>query len=266
MIGKLGGKKKMRKSEIYAAYGIEYVNGKIKAPNGDMIAPLLKKGNSKTGTGVYTYSQLAGNKIWDTKYGPIKGTCPCQCDHCYACVGFYCMPSVRDALAVHTIITRSYLEFKKAAIIAQIKADKITTVRIHASGDFDSIQDVNIWLDIVKACPDTLFWTYTKRAWDEIELLNSIDNINIVPSIVAGRVNFGTCPELLELKEAVPSAYICPCGFDENTHCENCKACALEKNVIFLLHSTPDYSSIEDPLYNTLKGIFEEQEARKNEY
>lgn len=170
------------------------------------------------------------------------------------------MPSVRDALALHTIITRSDIDFKKRAIIAQIKADKISVVRIHASGDFDSIQDVNAWRDIVAACPDVLFWTYTKRAWAEIDLLNSMDNINIVPSIVAGRVNFGTCSELLELKALEPAAYICPCGFSD-MHCSDCKACALKEHVIFLLHSTPDYNGAVDPLYNQLKSIVEFQEA-----
>ena len=249
----------MKKSDIYKEYGIEYKAGKITAPDGSQIAPLLKAGNSKTGKSVFTYSQLAGCRVWDTAYGPIRGTCAGQCDNCYACTGFYCMPSVRDTLALHTIITRSYLDFKKRAIIAQIKADKIAVVRIHASGDFDSVQDVNTWFEIVKACPNTLFWTYTKRAWDEIEILNSRDNINIVPSIVAGRVNFGPCADLLELLEAVPDAYICPCGFDETMHCENCKACALEKNVIFLLHSTPDYDSKADALYNELKALVEGQ-------
>ena len=248
----------MRKSEIYAAYNIEYVNGKILAPTGEMIAPLLKAGNSKTGKNVYTYSQLAGNKIWDTKYGPMCGTCAGNCKGCYACTGFYHMPSVKNTLALNTIITRSYLEFKKAAIIAQIKADKIAVVRIHAAGDFDSIQDVNIWLDIVKACPETLFWTYTKRDWSEIAVLNSLPNINIVPSIIAGRFNFGTCSDLLELLEAVPDAYICPCGFTE-THCQDCKACAIKNNVIFLLHSTPDYDGEADPLYDQLKAIADNQ-------
>lgn len=255
----------MRKSDIYRQYGIEYKDGKILAPTGDYIAPLLKKGNSKTGAAVYTYSQLAGAREWSTKYGTICGTCAGTCDHCYACTGFYNMPSVRDALALNTILTGSArgLAFKKAAIIAQIKADNIKLVRIHAAGDFASVQDVNTWRDIVKACPDTLFWTYTKRTYPQLDELNALKNINIVPSIVCGRVNFGTCEEILTLKEKCPGAYICPCGFDDNMHCENCKACATNKNVIFLLHSTPDYDGEKDPLYNILKGFvtIQEEEA-----
>ena len=251
----------MNKKAIYASYGIEYKDGKILAPAGDYIAPLLKKGNSKTGKAVYTYSQLAGSREWSTKYGTIKGTCAGDCAHCYACTGFYCMPSVRDALALHTIISRSArgLAFKKAAIIAQIHADDIKLVRIHAAGDFDSLADVWTWRDIVKACPDTLFWTYTKRTWDRIAALGDLNNINIVPSIICGRVNFGPCADLLELKAADPAAYICPCGFDGDTHCSDCKACATKKHVIFLLHSTPDYNAESDPLYNELKAVFESQ-------
>ena len=255
----------MRKSDIYKQYGIEYANGKILAPTGDYIAPLLKKGNSKTGAAVWTYSQLAGAREWSTKYGTVAGTCAGTCEHCYACTGFYCMPSVRDTLALHTIITRRTVRFtggfKARAIIAQIKADKIALVRIHAAGDFDSIDDVRTWRDIVKACPDTLFWTYTKKTYPEVDELNKLENINIVPSVICGRFNFGTCADLFELLAYDPDAYICPCGFDENTHCEDCKACATKKHVIFLLHSTSDYNAENDPLYNELKAVFEKQAA-----
>lgn len=244
----------MKKEKIYNAYGIQYKAGKILSPAGEWIKPLLKKGNSKTGAAVFTYSQLAGCGTWSTSYGDIAGTCAGTCPDCYACAGFYKMKNVQDALALHTIITRSNLEFKKAAIIAQIKADKINVVRIHAAGDFDSIQDVNAWRDIVNACPGTLFWTYTKRSWPEIDTLNALQNINIVPSIMAGRVNYGPCADLLKLKEINPAAYICPCGFIEK-HCADCKACALNSNVIFLLHSTPDYNAADDPLYTELKNI-----------
>ena len=40
----------MTKKEIYAAYGIEYANGKIVSPLGE-VAPLLVNGNAKLGKG-----------------------------------------------------------------------------------------------------------------------------------------------------------------------------------------------------------------------
>lgn len=249
---------KTTKKEIYASYNIEYVNGKIKTPDGDLINPLLKKGNTKTGEKIFTYSQLAGCHTWNTELGTIKGTCSGTCPNCYACTGFFKTPSTKKSLAINTIITRSNINFKIAAIIAQIKADNISIVRIHAAGDFDSISDVNAWDEISKACPDTLFYTYTKRAWDDIDTLNNNSNVNIVPSIIGDRFNFGTCSELIELKNICPTAYICPCGFTE-THCQDCKACAINKNVIFLLHSTPDYNGEDDPLYMELKAIVENQ-------
>ena len=153
----------MKKETIYNNYGIEYKNGKILTPAGEWIAPLLKKGNSKVGKAVFTYSQLPTNDLFDTKYGVVSGTCPCHCANCYACAGFYNMANVKDTLALNTIITRKNIDFKKAAIIAQIKADNITIVRIHAAGDFDSVNDVNAWVDIINACPNTLFWTQTSR-------------------------------------------------------------------------------------------------------
>lgn len=254
----------MRKSDIYKQYGIEYANGKILAPTGDYIAPLLKKGNSKTGAAVWTYSQLAGAREWSTKYGTVAGTCAGTCKHCYACTGFYCMPSVRDTLALHTLLTRRTAGFtggfKARAIIAQIKADNIALVRIHAAGDFDSVEDVDTWLQIATECPGTKFWTYTKRDFDRIAALNSLLNVNVVPSILKGRVNYGPCADLLELKKENPAAYICPCGFTEK-HCDTCKACATQPAVIFLLHSTPDYNAEQDPLYNELKAAVMAQPA-----
>ncbi len=251
----------MTKKDIYKLYNIEYQNGKIKAPNGEFINPLLKTGNGKTGKSIFTYSQLAGARIWSTAYGEIKGTCAGNCPNCYACTGRYNMDNVKDCNALHTLITRSYIDFKKRAIIAQIKADHISIVRVHASGDFDSIEDVKAWLEISAACPDTFFYTYTKRPWQEIEVLNKCHNFNIVPSLICGRVNFGPCSELLELKAMVPNSYICPCGFDDSMHCENCKACATKEHVIFLLHSTPDYNGPDDPLYSELKKMVFNQEA-----
>lgn len=245
----------MKKSEIYNSYGINYQGGKIQTPAGEWINPLLKKGNKKTGAGVYTFSQLAGCRTWDTDRGPIQGTCACNCENCYACTGFYNMPSVINSLALNTIITRDFIDFKIAAVTAQIIADHITIVRVHAAGDFDSISDVNAWEKIAAACPSTRFYTYTKRGWAEIDFLNASSNFNIVPSIISGRYNYGPCNALLELLEACPGAYICPCGFDDSIHCDTCKACAEKKHVIFLLHSTSDYNGAADPLYNKLKKI-----------
>ncbi len=50
------------KAKIYADYGIEYKNGKIKAPVFGWINPLLVDGNEKIGKGVYHFSTLPTNR------------------------------------------------------------------------------------------------------------------------------------------------------------------------------------------------------------
>ena len=160
---------KETKKSIYAKYGIDYKNGKILSPMG-WINEILKKGNSKTGKDVYTLSTLPTNKIFKTKYGNVKGTCPLKCNGCYATLGCYNFPSVINSLALNTILVRNYLKFVENAILAQLETlKKIDELRIFASGDFYISDDktvngeyVEMWKRIIKAFPNKFFWTYTK--------------------------------------------------------------------------------------------------------
>ena len=146
----------MTKKEIYASYGIKYENGKIFNPMFGWISPMLVNGNAKLGKGVWTFSTLAGNAIYDivinNKSYSVKGTCVCNCVGCYAQTGFYKMPSTLKALAIRTLIAQLMPTWLENAIIAQIKAENIQLCRIHASGDFFSAEYVNVWRSIVKAC------------------------------------------------------------------------------------------------------------------
>ena len=251
------------KKAIYAEYGIDYKDGKILSPMGTWIQPLLCDGNSKVGTGVWTWSMLPGNVEYVVNIDgvgevTIKGTCACNCEGCYAQTGFYKTPSCKKALALRTYIARNHLDFMVRAIIAQVKADKIRLFRIHASGDFFSLGYINAWRFIVSACPDTSFWTYTKFE-SAVNAFDDIANCNIVKSIIKGHgYNFGHCDYILALYEILKSAgvnvYICKCGFDPNQHCVNCKGCIEHDVVLFLEHST-SYKAEIDPLYPTLKAL-----------
>ena len=55
---------KNSKKEIYAAYGIEFKNGRILAPVFGWIAPLLVNGNAKLGEGIFTWSMLPTNETF----------------------------------------------------------------------------------------------------------------------------------------------------------------------------------------------------------
>lgn len=259
---------RVNKKVKYAEYGIEYSAGKIYAPEFGWISPLLIDGNTKLGKGVWTWSTLPGNvyctrEINGKEYS-VKGTCPCNCDGCYAQRGNYNFKDVKNANVRKTWLANTYSDWLERAIIAQIHADGIKLCRIHASGDFFSLEYIAMWQRIVKACSDCVFWTYTKNPAAE-SAFDGLANINIVKSIVPGfGFNFGHCDYIIRLYNALQAAgkpvYICRCGIDDNQHCTNCKGCSRNEYVLFVEHST-GYDAKSDPLYETLKAIIDSQPA-----
>lgn len=261
---------RLSKKAIYAEYGIEYSKGKIYAPIYGWINPLLINGNAKLGKGVYTWSTLPTNEyITYFENGEMKvekGTCPCKCPGCYACGGCYLFNSTKLSLARKTVLARLYMDFVKRAILAQIKADRITICRIHAAGDFFSVAYVEMWKEIFQACPACLFWSYTKNEIAE-KAFDEITNCNIVKSIIPGKgFNFGKCGYIMglyfELKAAGKSVYICRCGIDKQQHCTNCHHCAESEFVLFLEHGTK-YDPLSDPLFPAFVALVESQEDGK---
>ena len=261
--------KKKSKKAIYAEFGITYESGKVLSPEFGFIPELLIDGNSKLGKGVWTFSTLAGNFNYhitiNEKEYDISGTCLCNCTGCYAQTGFYKMSNVIVSNAIKTYLSRNYPEFVKNAIIAQIKANGIMLCRIHASGDFFNTEYVNIWREIVKACKECVFWTYTKNEKAE-KAFDDLQNINIVKSLIPGYgFNFGHCVYILAcykaLKAIGKSVYICRCGIDKNQHCTSCRGCSKNDYVLFIEHST-DYKAEFDPAYNELKQLIESQKEQ----
>ena len=255
----------MKKQEIYRQYGIMFSNGKIDSPIGT-IAPLLVNGNSKLGKDVWTFSTLPTCKIFNAcvlgQDVEIKGTCPCTCEGCYGTKGNYRFSSVRDSLALKTFLCYKYLPFVKCAIMAQIKADNIKLVRIHATGDFFSNEYIAMWQEIVRTCPNTIFWTYTKNKQAEKAFIGC-PNANIVKSVVEGYgFNFGHCGYIMQVYKALQEkgipVYICRCGIDKNQHCTTCKGCSKNEFVLFIEHST-DYKAEKDPLFPVLRDLIESQ-------
>ena len=261
--------RKPSKKEIYASFGIEYdpATGKILCPLYGWQDPLLIDGNTKLGKGVYTWSMLPGDYTHtvyiDGEKVCVKGTCLCNCKGCYAQTGNYNFSTVKAANARKTVLARTYPDFIKRAIIAQIKADKIKLCRIHASGEFFDDQYIMLWHDIVTACPECLFWSYTKNAKAEAAF-DDCENCNIVKSIISGYgFNYGECGYILKVYQALKAlgkaVYICRCGIDKNQHCTTCKGCASNEIVLFIEHSTK-YVAEKDPLFPVLKAVIDGQD------
>lgn len=252
----------MGKNEIYAKYGIDYVGGKIATPIG-MLNPFLKNGNSKVGKNVFTFSILPTSQMFSVGDEQIKGTCPCTCRDCYGTKGCCAYKSSILCYAQNTIMVRNHLTFLRNAILAQIEADKIDTVRIHAVGDFDgNAEYVQMWKDIIRMNPAVRFWTYTK--YKEFEnAFDDLDNANIVKSIIPKiGFNFGTCDYVIDtyryLQDMGEDVRICRCGIDKDQHCTNCKSCSLHKYVLFVVHGN-GYNAEKDPRYAELCDLIDAQ-------
>ena len=259
--------KRETKKEVYARYNIEYKAGKIYHPVLGWVNPVLINGNAKIGKGCYHYSILpttGGFTVYvNEKEYKLIGTCPTTCRGCYATNGNYRFQSVKNALGMRTWLAQNDIDFLKRAIMAQIEADKIDVLRIHAAGDFFSLAYVEMWRTIAKRFPDCLMWSYTKKAAAE-KAFNDIPNINIVKSIVPGfGFNFGHCDYILNvykaLKETGKDVYVCKCGTDKEQHCINCGACRKCEHVLFIEHGT-EYNAENDAVFPVLKEIIDKQE------
>lgn len=241
---------KTSKAAIYAKYGIIYKAGKIETPIGPM-NELLKVGNSKTGKAVRTWSMN-------------QTTCPVHCKGCYGDSGCYQFKSVKESLAKNTELAKNHLDFVNRAIRAQLETFPAgTEIRIHALGDFFSGDYLVMWHDIARDFPELIFWTYTKvRAFENA--FADLDNANIVKSIVPGfGFNFGHCDYVIGMYKALVKlgvkVHICRCGIDDDQHCAGCHKCSECEYVLFVEHST-DYKAIEDPMYDELVQLVENQE------
>lgn len=257
-----------QKKEIYAGFGIGLKKDgnteKIFHPVFGWINKLLVDGNQKIGKGCFHFSTLPTNQIYhvviDGKSYDVKGTCVCHCAGCYATKGNYRFANVIKSLALKTLLIRNDLDFVYRAISAQIKADEIKLLRIHASGDFDSMPYAFMWLKIAKENPNVIMWTYTKVKQFE-SLFDGVQNANIVKSLIDGfGFNFGHCDYIIKvyehLKKQGKKVHICNCGFDSNQHCVNCRGCSENEYVLFVEHST-EYKAEKDSLFNTLKAMAE---------
>ena len=116
---------------------------------------LLSRGNTKLGRRILSWGI------------PAVTTCPgaskeCRAA-CYAMKGRYCYAQVKRAGEQRLEIAKS--RNFVAAMTDEVRRRRPETVRVHTSGDFFSAAYVRRWRKIAEACPDTLFYAYT-RSWN----------------------------------------------------------------------------------------------------
>lgn len=115
---------------------------------------MFHNGNSKLGAGVWHFGIPAGR------------TCPGETETCaavcYAKNGRYRTHQVRDTERRRYELAKRP-DFDLLAV-AEILEKGIGRLRIHSSGDVFSPAYARAWIRIVRKCPNTRFWLYT-RSW-----------------------------------------------------------------------------------------------------
>lgn len=182
-----------------------------------------KFGNAKLGKSVASVNR------------PAIDTCPGASETCkgicYALKNLYKALKIQDKYAASTI----NLPEKLPAL-----------VRIHASGDFDSTEYVQFWINTVKANTGTKFWGYTRSWQAKTGLLPSLEQLRAEPNVQL----FASMDD--SITESPPAgwrvAYISPDARFKGMKCleqegkmSDCKACGYcfkktRGNVEFMPH------------------------------
>lgn len=257
-----------RTKKALEAFGFK-VYGSYVMVNGELFPLPLVKGNSKLGPNVWHASTLPTNKVISAQDGAgdtvtERGTCPLTCDGCYGDDrGRYKFNDNKYGLIMRTRLLREYMPTYYRIAVIQLENENIEHLRIHATGDFIPGEAL-MWYDILKQFPNVKAWTYTKvKENDEIRMLNSLPNMNIVKSIIQGcGFNYGHVAYIANmfyrLKRLGKSVYICRCGIDDSQHCSDCDGCREHEYVLFLEHST-DYNARADYGYNKIVELINNQ-------
>lgn len=174
------------------------------------------KGNMKIGPGVYTYSRLPGER---------RGTCPGASPHCEA---------VCYAKRVSGPV-RSIWELNSHDDAVPPIPEDATLLRLHISGDFDTVPYIMNWYLRLVGRPDVTCWAYT-RSWRVPSLLPALETLRSLPNMQLFASMDKSIPEAppagwrvswIEGDERADAAvsYLCPEQSGNKVNCQNCRYC-----------------------------------------
>lgn len=194
--------------------------------NSTIYARIASGGNIKLGSQMGTFSKLAGRHEFDTKYGPVLGSCGKYCESCEGrdkCYVFksYRYGSVINGHARNTIAFRMDLEKAFEQIHGQLsrKRKPFKYIRVNQAGEIETVLELIYWVNLAIDFPDTYFYLYTKN----FDALRAVINAGIlVPDNITVLVSiwheYGI-PEYNEFK-SVPwiKAFVYDDGFDYSVY------------------------------------------------
>lgn len=145
---------------------------------------IVRNGNSKLGKGIGKVSL------------PAVQTCPGrgECEKfCYAAKMMQRFPAYNNMVQTHQQILEENPEAYLDTVIHDIQVGGYEVVRVHESGDFYSLDQVDLWRKIALTLPNVQFYAYT-RSWkvDEsthgalpmsLKRLGELDNFSIRASV-----------------------------------------------------------------------------------
>lgn len=242
------------------------------------------RGNLKIGAGVYTYSRLPGlpgvaalghtEKQFEALAGVnngvvagLTGTCPGATEECRR-ICYAARPVAEDGPVFQMWFLNTGVDD-----VPPIPEDA-RILRLHISGDFDTLAYIHAWIDRLATRPDVTCWAYT-RSWRMPELLPALEQLRALPKVqifasmdrstqeeppagwrrawidgdpragvVHGIPAHSTLAEGFRAFEVQPTqasgvkALICP---EETKHVKNCEECGFcfvgpRNDVVFLEH------------------------------
>lgn len=127
-------------------------------------------GNLKLGLGVFTYSRIAGNPEIK-RPGLLGGTCPGSTAECEA----ICYAKRIEGPVQKVYGRNGYSDVPPIPLEAKI-------LRIHVSGDFDSVLYIEEWIARLMERPDVIAWAYT-RSWRIQSLLPALERLRALPNL-----------------------------------------------------------------------------------
>lgn len=191
----------------------------------------LSKGNSKLGL---TYNANLPAII------TCRKNAPCIKD-CYACKGFYRMPSVIKRYAENLQAWQDNKPQTYQDILAQLPEDKTFLFRWHSSGDIPEKSYLALMVAVAVMRPNGQYLAFTKK----YELINDWitsgqyipDNLTIVYSVWDGLDCIN--PHNLPIACVSDTFTNCPALIDKTINCIDCRKCWKLKpghSVVFKKH------------------------------
>ena len=158
----------------------------------EYVAKFVKTGNMKIGHTMWSWNKLAGNGV----IAGCQGTCGNHCQGCYnmddpkksPCYVFksYNRYGWDDSSVVkghirNTQVMRDNIEKAFSDIKLQLSRarKKPSAVRIHSSGELETVQEFREWIDTATIAPEVPFYIYSKNYEVLDEVLSTMDTKKI---------------------------------------------------------------------------------------